>query len=128
MFFKLLTSINYLFSKINFFIFGCTGSLLLHTGFFQLWRARAALPCIVQASRCGGFCCCRAQALGLGLQWLQLPGSGVRAQQLRCLGLAALCHVESSQTRHRTQILIHCSSSAVLKSFSVCFIRIVHDF
>ena len=109
--------------------FGHGGSLLPHTGFLQLWRARAAFPCLVRTSHCGGFCCCRAQALGLGLQELQLPGSRVRrAQQLWRLGLVALWRVQSSQTRHRTQILIHCTTSAVLKSFSVCFIRIVHHF
>ena len=41
---------------IYLFIFGCVGSLLLHTGFLQLWQA--------QASHCSGFSCCGARALG----------------------------------------------------------------
>ena len=47
-----------------FFFFGCIGSVLLHTGFLQLQRAGAALHYGAQASHCGGFSCCRAQALG----------------------------------------------------------------
>ena len=46
------------------FIFGCTGSLLLHVGFLYLWRAGATLCCSAWASHCGGFSCCRARALG----------------------------------------------------------------
>ena len=40
------------------------GSLLLHMGFLYLQRAGTTLPCSVQASHCGGFSCCGAQALG----------------------------------------------------------------
>ena len=48
-----------------FFIFGCVGSLLLRTGFLQLRRAGATLCCGAWVSHCGGFSCCRAQALGV---------------------------------------------------------------
>ena len=46
------------------FIYGCTGSSLLCTGFLWLQQAGATLCCIAQVAHCGGFCCCRAQALG----------------------------------------------------------------
>ena len=46
------------------FVFGCVGSSLLCAGFLQLWRVGATLRCGVRASHCGGFSCCRAQALG----------------------------------------------------------------
>ena len=47
------------------FIFGRTGSSLLHAGFLQLRQAGATLPCGARASHCGGFSCCKAQALGV---------------------------------------------------------------
>ena len=46
------------------FIFGCIGSSLLRAGFLQLQRVGATLRCGSWASRCSGFSCCRAQALG----------------------------------------------------------------
>ena len=42
----------------------------------------AALRCRVQASHCGGFSCCGAQALGRGLQWLWAPDSRAQVQLL----------------------------------------------
>ena len=39
------------------FIFGCSGSLLLFTGFLQLWQVGATLHCSAQASLCGGRSC-----------------------------------------------------------------------
>ena len=42
--------------------------------------------CSAWASRCGGFSCCRAQALGLRAWYLLLAGSGAQAQQLWCMG------------------------------------------
>ena len=45
------------------FIFGCTGSSLLH-GFFSSRGEQGLLSSAVQASPCGGFSCCRARALG----------------------------------------------------------------
>ena len=56
--------INLFILFIYLFIFGCVGSSLLHTGFLQFRRAGASLRCIVRASHCGGFSCCRARALG----------------------------------------------------------------
>ena len=47
-----------------FIIFGCVGSSLLRAGFLQLRRAGATVRCSAQASRCVGFSCCGAQALG----------------------------------------------------------------
>ena len=61
--------IRALFLKINLvfnfylFIFGCIGSLLLRTGFLQLWQAGAILCRGAQASRCSSFSCCGARAL-----------------------------------------------------------------
>ena len=49
---------------IYLFIFGCIGSLLLRVGFLYLWQAGPTLRCGAQASRCGGFSCCGARALG----------------------------------------------------------------
>ena len=49
--------------KINF-IFGCTGSSLLCSDFSLVFGGLGLLSsCDVQASPCGGFSCCRAQAL-----------------------------------------------------------------
>ena len=45
-------------------IYGCAGSLLFCVGFLSLGRVGATLRCGVQPSHCGGFFCCRAQALG----------------------------------------------------------------
>ena len=55
---------SFIYSFIYLFIYGCIGSLLLHAGFLQLQRAGAILCCGARASHCGGFPCCRAQALG----------------------------------------------------------------
>ena len=49
------------FFQSYLFILGCTGSLLLWTGFLQLQQAGATLCCGAQASPCGGFSCCGAQ-------------------------------------------------------------------
>ena len=46
------------------FIFGCTGSSLLHVGFLELRLVGATLHCGARASHCRGFSCCRAWALG----------------------------------------------------------------
>ena len=44
-------------------IFSRAGSSLLHVGFLSWW-VEATLPCGAQASHCGGFFYCGAQALG----------------------------------------------------------------
>ena len=54
----------YFLIKFYLFVFRCIGSSLLRAGFLQLWQAGATLRCSAQASHCGGFSCCRAQALG----------------------------------------------------------------
>ena len=46
------------------FIFGCSGSSLLHAGLLQFRQARTTLHCSAQASHCSGFSHYRAQALG----------------------------------------------------------------
>ena len=51
--------------KFSLFIFGYTGSSLLHVGFFFLRRVETNLSsCDVWASHCGGFSWCRTKALG----------------------------------------------------------------
>ena len=62
-------------------MFGCTGSSLLCLDFL-LWRAGSILHCGAQASRCGGFSCCGAQALGM-------PASVVAVHGLSNYGLQA---------------------------------------
>ena len=97
--------ISFFFKKlfIYLFIFGCTGSSLLHAGFLQLQRVGATLCCSAQASCCGGFSCCgaRAQARGLHQSWL--VGSRAQTHQW-CTSLAAPRHVGSSQNRARTHV------------------------
>ena len=70
------------------FIFGCTGSSLLHTGF---------LYCGVRASHCGGCSCFRARVL-----WC--TGFCSSSVIVENTGLVALPHVESSQIRVRTRV------------------------
>ena len=86
-----ITLFIYLF--VCLFIYGCTGSSLLHTGFLQLWRAGATLRCGAQASHCGIFSCCGAQALGM-------RASVVAARRLSCCGSQALeCRLSSCGPR-----------------------------
>ena len=81
----------YLF--IYIFIYGCVGSSLLCMGFLQLRQGGATLSCGAQASHCGGFSCCRAQALGT---W----ASVVVACRLSSCGLRALeCRLSSCGAR-----------------------------
>ena len=65
------------------FFFLCIGSSLLCAGFLQLRRAGATLRCYAPAPHCGGFSCCRAQALGA-------QASVVVARGLSSCGLWAL--------------------------------------
>ena len=87
----------YKYIYIYLFILGCAESLLLRRLFSSSGKRGLLLP--AWASHCGGFSCCRAQALGLsgfsscsvGTQSSWLPGSRVQVQWLWCTGLAALC-------------------------------------
>ena len=74
---------------IYLFIYGCVGSSLLCSSFLQLGGAGATLHCGTQASHCGGFSCCGAQALSVRAQQLWLAGSRVQAQQLWRTGSVA---------------------------------------
>ena len=95
LFFFLSKAFIYLlfFKFIYLFIFGCIGSSLPCMGFLQLRRAGAALPCGAQASHCGSFSCCGAQALGA---W----ASVVVARRLSGCGSWALeCRLSSYGSR-----------------------------
>ena len=72
-----------------FVFFGCVGSLLLHTGFLELWRAGATLCCSERVFHCGGFSRCGARALGT-------RASVVVARGLSSCGFPALEHRLSS--------------------------------
>ena len=78
-----------IFKKFYLFIFGCSGPLL-QRGLVSSYVARA--------SHCGGFSCCRPQALGrfnncsMWAQQLWLPGSRAQAQCL-WLSCSAACGV-----------------------------------
>ena len=83
----------YKFIYFYLFTFGCTGgwgSSLLLAGFLQLQQAGATFRCGARASHCGGFSCCRAQALGTRAQQLWLAGSVVVARGLQSAGSAAV--------------------------------------
>ena len=93
-----LTCVTYtlIYLFIYLFIYGRVGSLLLCTGFLQLWRAGATLCCGAQASHCSGFSCCTAWALGtwvgfsscgtrLSCMW-DLPGPGIEPVSPALLG------------------------------------------
>ena len=45
------------------YVFGCTGSSLLGTGFLHLRGAGATLPCGTWASHCSDVSCCGVQAV-----------------------------------------------------------------
>ena len=60
--------------------------------------------CGVWASRCSGFSCCGAQALGVQDQQPWLLCSRAQAQSLRLTGLVGPQHVESSWTRDQTHV------------------------
>ena len=79
-------SMQFLKKYFYLFIYGCVGSSLLCSGFLFLRRARATLRCGAWASHCGGFSCCRAQALGARASVVVacgLSSCGAQAQLLR---------------------------------------------
>ena len=97
------------------FIFVCTGSLLLCTAWFSKFSSFTTLSCGAQASHCGGFSCCGAQALGTWASvdaaqgliscWFssrRLMDSRTQTQWLWCTGFSCPRHVGSSQTRDQT--------------------------
>ena len=82
---KIFECILLFLKLINLFIFGSIGSLLLHVGFPQLRRAGATLRYGAQASHCGGFSCCGAQALVCGPSVVVARGlSSCGSQALEC--------------------------------------------
>ena len=86
------------FYSFIFLIFGCVGSSFLCAGFLQLWRAGATLRCGAWVSRCRGFPCCGAQALGVRASVVVAHGlssCGSRALECRlssCGSWAQLLH------------------------------------
>ena len=74
------------------FIFGCTGSLLLHRHFSSCGEQGLLSSCGARAPHWRGFSCCRAWTPDHGLHWLW------------CRGLVALEHVEFSRTRAWTHV------------------------
>ena len=97
---------------IYIFIFVCTGYALLSCG-FSLVVASGGLSLVVLPR----------------LLLLQSTGSRVQAQHLWCMGMDALWHVGSSQTRDRTcvpcterQILIHHTVRQVERPFYIAHI------
>ena len=119
------------FTCYSFFFFfsGCSGfSLmwagLLHWSASQLgfgapllqWSVGASLHCSVRASHCGGFFCCRVQALA----HTGFTTCHTQPKYLWHTGLVAPKHVEPSRIRDQTcvpwigrWILIHCTTREV---------------
>ena len=62
------------------YVFGCTGSSLLGTGFLHLRGAGATPPCGTWASHCGDVSCCGVQAVALGCGSRGSQGSSTQAQ------------------------------------------------
>ena len=76
----------YLFVYLICLLFLAVLGLHCCTRAFQLRRARAALRCGARASHCGGFSCCRAQALGARASVVvvrELSSCGSRAPECR---------------------------------------------
>ena len=105
---------NFTIKNIILFIyFGCAGSPLLCRLFSRCGEWGLLSTWGVQASHCGGFSSCGALALwdvgfsvcGMWAPRLQSPGSRAQVPQLWSIGLVALQHVGSSQTRDQTHLL-----------------------
>ena len=95
------------FKKIfHLFIFGCTGSSLLHTGFLQLWRLGAPLQ--LQGT--------------ILLCWLLVLWSAGSREQLWHTGSAAPQYVKSSQSR--TESCVPCTGRWILNHWIT---REVHE-
>ena len=97
---------------IFIFIFACSWSSLLMSGFLQSWRARSTLHCSAWVSHCNGFSCYGARASVVGAQESKVVANG----------LSCFAHVESSWTRVLTctgrWILIHCATREIPQPFS----------
>ena len=104
------------YSFLFFFFFGCTGSSFLHTGFLKLQWTGSALCCGGQASHCGGFSCCQAQALGT-------QALVCAAQSLISCGLWALEYVgsRSCSLQAREHRLSSCGTLAWLPTACATF-------
>jgi len=96
-----------------FFLFAL--GLLLRTAWFSKFSSFTTLSCGAQASHCGGFSCCGAQALGTWASvdaaqgliscWFssrRLMDSRTQTQWLWCTGFSCPRHVGSSKTRDQT--------------------------
>ena len=102
---------------IYLFIFGCAGSSLLLGIFSSCDKRELLFSCIVWASHCGSFSCCRVWALGhTGFSRLQFLASRAQAQWSWYTGFVALQHVESSLTRDWT--LVSCFGRQILNHWA----------
>ena len=104
-----LSPLHFFFFKFLTLLFVCPASLLC--GLFSSCREWGLLSsCCAQASQWCGFSSFRAWATGFEslrschtcAQELRLLGSGAQAQSWRGMGLVALRHVESYETRDWT--------------------------
>ena len=80
---------------IYLFIFGCTGSSLLSVAISSCSERGLPPSCGVQASRCSGFSCCRAQALGSMGSIVVAPGLWSTGSGVGHVGLVVTRHVGS---------------------------------
>ena len=103
--------------RIILFIFGCAGSSLL-LGVFSCCDEQGLLSsCSAGASHCGGFSCCRVQALGhMGFSRLQFLASRAQVQCSWYTGFVAPQHMESSLTRDWT--LVSCFGRQILNHWA----------
>ena len=98
----LLCFLSYFFFLIAIFcfcFFGCAGSSLLCVGFLYLRPTGATVCWGAWVSHCGGFSCCRAQAIGawasvVVARGLKSAGSVVVAHRLSC---SAACGIFPDQ-------------------------------
>ena len=84
----------FFFFNIYLFIFGCTGSLLLHAGFLQLWQVGPTL---------------QLQCMCFSLWWLLLQSMGSRARGLSSCSTRLNCPMECGifQIRDQTHVPLH---------------------
>ena len=68
------------------------------------WHGLSLVAPSYSLLRCAGFSLQWLLSWNTGSRGLGFHSCGMKAQELRCLGLAALQYVESSQTRDRTRI------------------------